>query len=194
MDASINLPPANRKRLAALLAERSYEDREVVLASGKKSNYYLDGRQTSLHPEGIYLAGRLLHAAILRGGAVDGVGGPTLGADPLVSAVALISHLLGDPIPAFIIRKEPKGHGTGAWIEGAKNLPNNAAVALVEDTVTTGKSVLEAARRVEEAGYRVVRIVSLVDREEGGTEAITGAGYDYEPLFRISEVRDARSA
>lgn len=186
----MELPAPDRNRLAQLLAELSYEERKVTLASGKESDFYLDGRQTSLHPEGLYLAGRLMLEAV---GDVDAVGGPTMGADPLVSAVAVLSHLLAKPIPAFIIRKEAKGHGTGNWIEGRRNLPDGARVALLEDTVTTGGSLLKAADRVKEAGYEVVRVVSMVDRGEGGAERIREAGYEYTSILTISEVRDART-
>lgn len=188
----MQLPEASRERLAAILAERSYEERRVVLASGKQSDYYLDGRQTSLHPEGLFLAARLMLDAVLKRD-VSAVGGPTLGADPLVSGVAVLSHLLAKPLPAFIIRKEAKGHGTGNWIEGARNLTDGGRVAILEDTVTTGGSLLKAARRIEEAGHPVACVVSLVDREEGGAENIREAGYEYTPILTISEVRDARA-
>jgi orotate phosphoribosyltransferase len=186
----MELPAADRQALAAILARVSYEERPVTLASGRKSDFYLDGRQTTLHPEGLFLAGRLM-LDVVRAAGVQAIGGPTLGADPLVSAVAVLSHLLGEPLPAFIIRKEAKSHGTGQWVEGARNVPDGARVAILEDTVTTGGSLLKAAHRAEQSGWKVACVVSLVDREEGGIEAVTKAGYDYHPLLKISEVRDA---
>ncbi len=185
------LPPVERRRLAALLAQRSYENRKVTLASGRESDFYLDCKQTTLEPEGLYLAGRLLLDAVRRGAAVDAVGGPTLGADPLVAACAVLSFLDGRPLPAFILRKEPKGHGTRAYVEGAKFLPEGTRVAIVEDVVTTGGSSLKAAERAKEAGLRVAKIVCLVDREEGGAATIRAAGYDHEAIFTIDEVRRA---
>jgi orotate phosphoribosyltransferase len=125
---------------------------------------------------------------------VQAVGGPTLGSDPLAAACAVISHLEGDPLLAFIIRKEPKGHGTRAWVEGAKHLEAGAPVAIIEDVVTTGGSSIKAAEKAKEAGLDVVKIVCLVDRGEGGAEAIRAAGYEFDSILSIAEVRHARAA
>ena len=114
-----------RLRLLEIIRERSYEEREVTLASGRKSNFYIDGKQTTLDPEGAYLAGKVFYEMIK--GKAEAVGGPTLGADPIVTAVALVGHQAGDPIAAFIIRKEPKGHGKGLWIEWMA-LPSSSTV------------------------------------------------------------------
>jgi orotate phosphoribosyltransferase len=177
------------ERLRRILVERSYERRRVVLTSGRESDFYVDGKQTSLHPEGAYLIGKLLLRQLTsREPKVEAVGGMTLGADPMVSAVALVSYLEGTPIPAFIIRKEPKGHGTGQWIEGKKNLPPRAPVAIVEDVVTTGGTTLKAVERAEQEGLRVVRVLALVDRQEGGAEAISRAGFSLEALFVKSDL------
>ncbi|MGQ9858480.1 MAG: orotate phosphoribosyltransferase [Thermodesulfobacteriota bacterium] len=177
------------ERLRQLLRERSYEKRRVVLTSGRESDFYVDGKQTSLHPEGAYLIGKLMFLQLKsKEPMVQAVGGMTLGADPLVSSVALVSHLEGTPLPAFIIRKEPKGHGTGQWIEGKKNIPPRAPVAILEDVVTTGGTTLKAIERAEQEGLKVVRVLALVDREEGGAEAIRGAGFTLEALFRRSDL------
>jgi orotate phosphoribosyltransferase len=180
----------SRRRLLALLTERSYERREVTLSSGKRSNFYIDCKQTTLQAEGHLLVGRLLYAEIAnRGGGkrIGGVGGLTLGADPIASAVSLTSALAGDPIPAFIVRKEPKGHGTGAWIEGLKNLAPGAQLAVVEDVVTSGASSLRALERVREAGFIAELVLALVDREEGGREAIEAAGATLVAQFLRSD-------
>lgn len=191
---SVNLPPADKARLAKLLAQRSYESRKVTLASGKESDFYLDCKQTTLHPEGLYLTGRFFLDAVRKGPKkVLAVGGPTLGSDPIAAAMAVISHLEGDPIPAFIIRKEAKGHGTRAWVEGAKFLENGTPVAIVEDVVTSGGSSIKAAQKATEAGLAVVKIVCLVDREEGGEQAIRQAGYEFERILSVGEVRRAAS-
>jgi len=179
----------DRTRLLELLRKLSLEKRDVTLSSGRKSNYYVDGKQTTLNPEGIYLTGKLLYQRIralpLR---VDAVGGLTLGADPLVSAVALWSQLEKDPLPAFIVRKEAKGHGTGAWLEGLKNIPPAARVVIVEDVVTTGDSALRAIARSEEAGYKVVKVMALLDRLEGGREKLKEKGYELEAIINREEL------
>lgn len=178
-----------KTRLKNLLLRLSYERREVILASGQKSNFYFDGKQTSLHPEGACLLGELLYEAVRAfPEKIDAVGGPTLGADPLVTAVAMISHQKNDPIPAFIIRKEPKKHGTGQWLEGVKNLPEGASVAILEDVVTSGGSSLEAVSKAREYGLKVVGVVSIVDREQGGAEAILAAGLKFSALFTKAEL------
>lgn len=178
-----------RTRLQELILKLSFERREVTLSSGRKSGYYVDGKQTTLNPEGILLTGRLLYRRLrslpIK---VDAVGGLTLGGDPLVSAVALVSQLEGDPILAYIVRKEAKGHGTGAWIEGIKNIPPGARVAILEDVVTSGDSSLRAIARSEEAGFAVVRVVALVDRQEGGKKRLKEKGYDLDAIFTRDEL------
>jgi orotate phosphoribosyltransferase len=179
-------------RLRDLLRERSYERRRVILTSGKESDFYIDGKLTSLHPEGAYLIGRLFLKTLLSAGpVVQAVGGMTLGADPLVTAVSVVSHLEGTPLPGFIIRKEPKGHGIMQWIEGAKGLPKGSAVAILEDVVTTGGTTLRAIERAFSQGFEVVRVLALVDREEGGSERLVQAGYRLEPLFLRSQLEIA---
>ena len=186
------LPAASKDRLAKLLKERSYEDRKVTLASGRESDFYLDCKQTTLHPEGLYLVGRFFLDAVRSGPKpVRAVGGPTLGSDPIAAACAVVSWLDGAPMPAFIIRKEPKGHGTRAWVEGAKFLEYGTPIAIVEDVVTTGGSSLKAAGHAKEAGLDVVKIVALVDRDEGAAAAIRAAGYVFESILTIHEVRRA---
>jgi len=175
-----------RARLLEIIQERSYEERKVTLASGRTSTFYIDGKQTTLDPEGAYLVGKVFYGMIK--GKAEAVGGPTLGADPIVTAVALTSYKEGDPIAAFIIRKEPKGHGTGLWIEGAKALKKGAKVAIIEDVVTTGGSLLKAIRVVEEHGLKVVQALALVDREEGGVEELAAEGYTLEAVFTRREI------
>ena len=179
-----------RKRLLTLLYERSYERREVVLTSGRRSSYYIDGKQTTLHPEGAYLVGELFLEVIhsLNDVKVDAVGGPTLGADPIVTAITIASYLHKDPLPGFIIRKEPKRHGTMQWIEGAKSLNPGASVFLVEDVMTTGGSLLKAVRVVRELGYNVTIAGVLVDRLEGGREALEAESVPFFSLFTIKDL------
>ena len=178
-----------RDRLLAILKEKSYEKREVTLASGRKSDFYVDCKQTTLDAEGAYLTGKLMYELIAGlDENIEGAGGLTLGADPIATAVSIASFEAGKPLPAFIIRKEPKGHGTGQWLEGTKNLRKGAKVVIVEDVVTTGGSSLKAVKRAEESGLQVSLILSLVDRCEGGRENIEEEGYKLKALFERAEI------
>ena len=173
-----------KSRLKELLLEKSYRQGTFTLTSGKTSDFYIDGKQTTLSAEGAYLCGKLLFE-LIRSEPKDiaAVGGMTLGADPLVTAVSLVSFLENDPIPAFIVRKEAKGHGTGNYIEGLKNLEAGCTVALVEDVVTTGGTLLKVIDRVEAAGFTVGLIVTVIERQEGGTEFLAEKGYPLKALF-----------
>jgi orotate phosphoribosyltransferase len=174
----------DRARLLELLTQLSFERRRVVLSSGKESDFYIDCKRTALTAEGHFLIGRLLFDAIRRElPGARAVGGLTLGADPIASAVSLTSYLAGQPIPAFIVRKEPKGHGTGAWIEGRSLLEAGAVVAVVEDVVTTGASTLKAFERAAEEGLSPRHAFALVDRLEGGREAVEARGHRLTALF-----------
>ncbi|MFO7812886.1 MAG: orotate phosphoribosyltransferase [Pelovirga sp.] len=178
-----------KEELKAIICELSYEEREVTLVSGRKSNFYFDGKQTTLHARGGLLVGKAFWEEVKAfGGQIDGVGGLTMGADPIATATSIAAGLEGSPVHAFIIRKEPKGHGTGQWLEGRKNLPPGSRVVIVEDVTTTGGSSLKAVERAEEEGLVVVGIVTLVDREEGAREMIEGAGQVLRAVFTKSEV------
>jgi orotate phosphoribosyltransferase len=178
-----------KEKLRQILLKKSYEKREVTLASGKKSDFYIDCKQATLDAEGMVLVGFTLWDLIQKSGRrIEAIGGPTLGADPIVCAVSFVSQLKGNPIPAFIVRKEPKKHGTKNWIEGEKNLKPGMQVALVEDVITTGESLLKAASRVEAAGFHISLICALVDREEGGAERIQEHGYRLASLFTKTEL------
>jgi orotate phosphoribosyltransferase len=178
-----------RARLLQLIREKSYEEGEVTLTSGKKSTFYVDGKQTTLDSEGGYLVGRLFYEIIKRSKIpVEAVGGPTLGADPIVTAISIVSYLEGDPIPAFIIRKEPKKHGKALWIEGDKSLRPGTNVAIVEDVVTTGGSTLRAIEIAKTQGLQVVQVLALVDREEGGRENLAREGYILESIFTKTDI------
>jgi orotate phosphoribosyltransferase len=179
---------SERNRLLELLTELAYEKRKVTLSSGKESDFYIDTKQASLTAEGHYLVGRLVLAEIRAHFAgAQAVGGMTMGADPIASAVSLTSWLQASPLPAFYVRKDPKGHGTNQWLEGKKGLPVPAQVAVVEDVVTTGASTLKAIERCRVEGLHVLGVVALVDREEGGREAVEKAGVELRSLFRRSD-------
>jgi orotate phosphoribosyltransferase len=164
--------------LALELGALKYGD--FTLSSGKKSSYYFDGRLLSLNPQGANLIGQVL-VPILHLAGVEAVGGPTLGADPIVTAVALTSYQEGDPISAFIVRKEAKAHGTTQGIEGA--LAPGSRVAIIDDTCTTGASLLHAIAAAEAAGCDVVKVLALLDRGEGGADELRRRGYDFQALM-----------
>lgn len=175
-----------RARLIEILKERSYRRRKVVLASGRESDFYVDGKQTTLNAEGAWLVGNLVFGALRP--EVAGVGGLVIGADPIAGAVAAVSWHRGRPVHAFLVRKEPKGHGTGVFVEGRGNLPDGTAVCVVEDTVTTGGSLLKAVDRCEAEGLRVVQCLAIVDREEGAAEALAARGLTLDVLVRRREL------
>ena len=178
-----------RARLLQIIREKSYEEGEIILTSGRKRNFYVDGKQTTLDPEGGYLVGKLFYEMMKRSKIpVEAIGGPTLGADPIVAAVSVVSYLEGSPIPAFIIRKEPKKHGKALWIEGDKSLNPGTRVAMVEDVVTTGGSMLKAIEIAKAQGLEVVQVLTLVDREEGATENLAKEGYTLESIFTKSDI------
>ena len=177
-----------RERLFKIIKDFSYEKREVILTSGRKSNFYFDGKQTTLHPEGAYLTGKLMYEIIKNSEIkINAVGGPTIGADPIATAVSIVSFIENNPIPAFIVRKQPKGHGKNLWIEGNKHLNKGDTVAIVEDVITTGGSILKAIEVVENEGYNVGMIIVLVDREEGGRENIENRGYKLFSVFKRTD-------
>lgn len=178
-----------KAELKQIILEKSYEQREVTLASGRKSNFYFDGKQTALHARGGLLVGKAFWAEIQKfPGPIDGVGGLTLGADPIATATSIAAALDGQSVHAFIIRKEPKGHGTGQWLEGRKNLPAGSRVVILEDVTTTGGSSMLAVQRAEAEGLVVLGIVTLVDREEGARENIEGQGRVLRSVFTRSEI------
>lgn len=178
----------DRSQFLEILKAKSYEKRKVVLSSGRESDFYIDCKQSTLDAVGSVLCGRIFCEALESGERPEAVGGITLGADPIVTAVSLTSALRGWPIPAFIIRKEPKKHGTAQWIEGVKNLREGMRIAILEDVVTTGASTLRAIERAQESGLVVCRVLCIVDREEGGAEMVaTEKGFVIEPMFRRSE-------
>ena len=214
----------DRARLLELLRTLSFERRRVVLTSGKESDFYIDCKRTALTAEGHVLVGRLLFDKVRRiRPPVRGVGGLTLGADPIASAIALTSYLeyerlraqrqpdeaaperAGGPasrsdalekdgaralgewppgtVDAYVVRKEPKGHGTGQWIEGRKTIPDGSRVVVIEDVVTTGGSALKAIERCRVEKLEPVVCLALVDRREGGREAIEAQGVPLDALF-----------
>jgi orotate phosphoribosyltransferase len=185
------MPPVHdadslRERLRELLAERSYRRRKVVLASGRESDFYFDSKQTVLGAEGAHLTGLLFFEAVRRLPTADeiaAVGGLELGSVPIGQSIAVVSHQQGHPLAHLILRKSPKEHGTRAAVEGASLVSPGSRVVVVEDVVTTGGSSLVAARRLVDEGYRVDTLICLIDRQEGGREAIEAAGFGLVSLY-----------
>jgi orotate phosphoribosyltransferase len=189
----------SRARLKELIQEKCVLHGDFVLASGQRASVYFDGKRATLDPEGVHLIASLLlefadRLAADDGRPVDAVGGPTIGADPVVGHVAGLSWERaqaaagkgGTPprtLRAFLVRKESKRHGTRRLIEN--DIPQGARVIVFEDVVTTGGSTLAAIKMIEEAGLEVAAVVAMVDREQGGEQAL--AGYRYRPFFRKSE-------
>ncbi len=175
----------DKERLLELLVSKALEMRRVTLSSGKISDYYMDCKRVTLSAEGAYLTAKLMLDMI--GPDVSAVGGLTLGADPIVSSIAVLSHLQGRDLAALIVRKEAKKHGTMSYVEGPA-LEKGAKVAVVEDVVTSGASLLKAIERIAAAGYQPVQALTILDRQEGGSEAIRERGYVLQALFSRNDL------
>ena len=178
---------SDHESLRRLLLERSVQRGNFVLSSGRRSSYYIDCRRTTMSAEGLVLIGRLGLAAISQAGWNPvAVGGLTLGADPVAYAIASASFGSGHPIDAFSVRKQEKQHGTGRLIEG--NFEAGSAVVVVEDVITSGDSARRAADAVERGGGRVLGVLAIVDRQEGGRDALEAAGHPVVSLTSASEL------
>jgi len=181
----------SKEKLLNLLLERAllYDPiKGFKLSSGKHSTYYFDCKRVTLSSQAVLLIGEAIWDLVkdLR---VCAVGGLTLGADPLVMAVCAYAGLKRIPLEGFIVRKEPKKHGTQRWIEGYVS-PGDR-VLIVDDVVTTGKSIIQAIEKAEDAGLKVLKVVALVDREEGGGEKIASLGYEFAAVFTFTEIKKA---
>ena len=178
-----------RRQLLTLLKEKSFRyrpDQPFKLASGRESPYYVDCRPTTFSAEGLALIGEIVFELVKDLG-VEAIGGLTLGADPIAHAVALTSFLKGQPLNSFTVRKEPKGHGVGRQVEG--DVKPGDKVVIVEEVITTGGSTLKAIAAAQEFGLKVVKVIVLVDREEGGRQAVEQAVPQVEAVFILSELR-----
>ena len=178
--------PQLRDRLLNLFCQVAYKEGDFVLSSGQKSSYYINGKQVTLHPEGGVMIGRLLLERVPE--AAIAVAGLTLGADPMVTAVSLVGAYRDRAITPLIVRKEAKGHGTQAYIEGPA-LPSGSAAIVLEDVVTTGQSAWKAVERLRHAGYTVDTILALVDRQQGGREFYAEKDLQFEALFSIADIK-----
>ena len=173
-----------KAELLKLLKEKAVMRGERTLASGKKSNFYIDGKQVTLDPQGIFLTAKVI-LSMLHGVQAEAIGGPTLGADPIAAAVSLLSSQTGRPMKAFIVRKEAKKHGMQKMVEGP-SIKEGDRVVMVEDVITTGGSVLAAIKEIEALKARVVKVICLLDRSEGARETL--APYNYSPIFSVEDL------
>ena len=174
-----------KDNLLTFLAQRAYRFGDFYLASGKKSSHYVNCKPVSLSGEGLLSISKLFLNQIDPNN--NGVAGLTLGADPLVSGVVMLAAQRGMNLSGLIVRKEAKGHGTGAWLEGP-SLPKGSTITVLEDVVTTGGSSLMAVQKLRDQGYLVNRVLAIVDREEGGENAMSNADLDLVSLFYLKEI------
>jgi len=176
----------NKERLRVILKENSILRGKFKLSSGKESDYYIDARLTTLHPEGVFLVGKIFLEVIRKDSQIQAVGGPTMGADPIIGSIISQSYQENYPVRGFLVRKEEKLHGTGKLIEG--NLQSGDKVAIVEDVATTGGSILKAIEAVRSSSANVKKVLVIVDREEGARELFEDMGYEFFSIFRIGEL------
>jgi orotate phosphoribosyltransferase len=181
---------ATLEQLGSLLRRKAVLHGDFVLASGRHSEYYVDARVVTLSSAGAWLVGQAFLDR-LKGLPIDGVAGLAIGADPIVAAIATCAGSQGVQLDGFIVRKERKEHGAGRRIEGPWR--DGLRIAIVDDTLTTGASSLEAARAVEDAGASVEGVYALIDREQGAQESIERAGYSFQALFTAQELLEPPS-
>ena len=176
-----------RSSLLELIVKYAYREGDFVLSSGANSSYYINCKEVTLRAEGALMIGRLILETLPP--QTDAIAGLTLGADPIVSAVSIVSAIYDCAIPGLIIRKQAKGHGTQSYIEGPK-LDKGSNIVVLEDVVTTGKSALQAVARLQDVGYQVKQIISLVDRNQGGRELYQAKGLGFQSLFTIEGLQE----
>jgi len=181
-----NLKPAELKaELFKLLNQEALKRGKFVLSSGKESNYYLDGRVITLTPQGAYLVANII-LDMIKHESLDAIGGPTLGADPIVGAIAAISYINQHPIKTFIVRKQAKEHGMSRQVEGPE-LKKGQRVILVDDVATSGKAILEAKQALDKIGVIADKAIVIVDRNQGALENLAKVGLQLESIFKITE-------
>lgn len=178
--------PTLRQALLDLFCQVAYREGDFLLSSGQKSTYYINGKQVTLHPQGGLAVGRILLPYVSPEAVA--VAGLTLGADPIVTAASVVAAYEGRSLAALIVRKEVKGHGTQAYIEGL-TLPKGSPVVVLEDVVTTGQSAMKAVDRLREAGYQVEEVITLVDRQQGGAEFYQKVGLRFQAVFTIQDLQ-----
>lgn len=176
---------AKRERLKELILERAVKRGEFILASGQKSNYYINGKLLSLDSEGLALMAEFFLDE-LEGTNIEAVGGMTIGADPIVGAILTLADKKGMKLDGFLVRKQPKGHGTGSQVEGP--VKEGSRVAIIEDVTTTGSSSLKAIEAMKALGCKIVKVITLVDRQQGAVENFKKWGYEFSSIFTKEEL------
>ena len=176
----------DRDKLLALILRDGYFREKIILSSGKESDYYIDARRVTLQPQGAYLCAKLI-LDLVKSLEYDAIGGPTLGADPLIGAIGVLSLESGHPKNNFIIRKSPKGHGKQQQVEGPP-LKEGSKVILIDDVATTGKAFFESLDVLRSMKVKVLKAICIVDRGEGAQEALAAKGVELRSLFKISEI------
>jgi orotate phosphoribosyltransferase len=179
-------PTMLRQQLIDLFCQVAYKEGDFLLSSGQRSTYYINGKQVTLHAQGGVGVGRILLPLIPAD--TIGVAGLTLGADPIVAATSVVACYEGRSLTPLIVRKEAKGHGTQAYIEGP-TLPEGSPVVILEDVVTTGKSAMQAVERLRDAGYQVDHVITLVDRQQGGAEFYASQNLQFDAVFTIQDLQ-----
>ncbi|HUT91592.1 MAG TPA: orotate phosphoribosyltransferase [Thermoguttaceae bacterium] len=175
----------DKQALIALFRKKALKFGNFTLASGKKATYYLDGKQVTLDPHGAQQVGEGILDLLGPDHMPAAIGGMSIGADPITAAVVTMSAVRGTPVAGFMVRRESKGHGTHQYIEGP--VQPGDEVVIVEDVVTTGGSSLEAIQRAEQFGLKVICVIAIVDRMEGGAQAFAQAGYPFSSLLTIQD-------
>jgi len=181
----------DKNRLLQLLKENALKFGKIKLASGKTSNYYIDAKQVTLDPEGAYLTAKIF-LEMLKDEKFDAIGGLTIGADPIIGAIAAVSYQNNKPIQTFIVRKEPKKHGMQKYIEG-RQLKPNSRVVIVDDVMTMGNSALKAIKAVKKAKCEIVKVIALVDRLEGARETLSHDNYELISIFTKKDLVEDES-
>lgn len=175
-----------RAALLDLFCQTAYKEGDFLLSAGGRTSYYINSKQVTLHAQGGALVGRVIMPLLAP--ETQAVAGLTLGADPIVTATSIMAAYAERSLTALIVRKEAKGHGTQAYIEGPE-LPKGTIVAVLEDVVTTGQSAMKAVNRLTDAGYVVHQVIALVDREEGGAGLYREAGLEFQAVFSIRDIQ-----
>ena len=175
----------DKQRLFAILKKEAFFLGKIILSSGKESDYYLDARRVTLKGEGAYLCGKII-LDMVKNEQFAAIGGPTLGADPLIGALGVLSFEAGKPLNTFIIRKAPKSHGKQQQIEGPL-IPDGGTVILIDDVATTGKAFVESLDVLDKAGIKVKKCICIIDRNEGGREAVKARGCELVSIFKAEE-------
>ena len=181
----------SKRRLLKLLTNGALKTGKIKLSSGKTSSYYIDAKQVTMNPEGAWLTAKIFFD-ILKHEKFDAIGGLTIGADPIVTAIAVYSHLKRKPIPIFIVRKEPKKHGMQKYIEGT-TLKAHSRIIIIDDVMTSGQSALKAIRIVKKKKCKIVKVMALVDRLEGARENLAHKNYELVSIFNKNDLINGRT-